>query len=134
MTKGFTVERQFDVRRGRNNRGQLRKGEANTAISGRVPRISRLMALAIRFDHLIQSGVVADQAELARLGRVIRARLTQIINLLNLAPNIQADILNMATTEPGRDRLSERQLRPIAAIVDWSKQRRLWLDALRSRI
>jgi len=44
-----------------------------------------LLALAIRLDQLIRDGVVADQAELARLGHVSRARLTQIMNLLYLA-------------------------------------------------
>ncbi len=44
------------------------------------------MALAIRFDGLMRQGVVKDQAELARLGHVSRARLTQIMNLLCLAP------------------------------------------------
>src|SRR5262245_57819311 len=61
--------------------------------AGRVPRVSRLMALAIRIDGLIRSGVVTDQAELARLGLVTRARLTQIMNLLCLAPDIQDQIL-----------------------------------------
>ena len=57
--------------------------------AGRVPRIARLMALALRFEHLVQSGTVRDYAELARLGQVSRARLTQITNLLHLAPDLQ---------------------------------------------
>ncbi len=36
----------------------------------RVPRIARLMALAVKFDQMIQSGQVKDQSELARLGHV----------------------------------------------------------------
>jgi len=49
-----------------------------------VPRISRLMALAIHFDGLIREGGVRDYApDLARLGGVSRARITQIMNLLN---------------------------------------------------
>jgi hypothetical protein len=55
----------------------------------RVPRISRLMALAIHLDQLLRAGKVKDLAEVARLGHVTRARLTQIMNLLNLAPEIQ---------------------------------------------
>jgi hypothetical protein len=47
--------------------------------TGSIPRISRLMALAIRFDQLIREGTVTDQAELARLGHVSGARLTQIM-------------------------------------------------------
>ena len=61
--------------------------------SGRVPRIARLMALALRFEQLVRTGAVRDYAELARLGQVSRARLTQIMNLLHLAPDIQEAIL-----------------------------------------
>ena len=49
-----------------------------------------MLALAHRFDRLLQDGVVADQADLARLGHVSRARVTQIMNLLQLAPDIQS--------------------------------------------
>lgn len=52
----------------------------------RLPRITQLMALAIRFDDLIQNGEVTGYAELARLSHVSRARVTQIVNLLMLAP------------------------------------------------
>src|SRR6185295_3410288 len=58
-----------------------------------VPRIARLMALAIRFDGLLRQGKFRDYAELARLGRVTRARMTQIMKLLDLAPDIQEQIL-----------------------------------------
>jgi hypothetical protein len=60
---------------------------------GNLPRISKLMAFAIRFDGLVRSGEVRDYADLARLGYVTRARITQIMNLLNLAPDIQESIL-----------------------------------------
>lgn len=61
------------------------------------------MALAIRRDQLIFDGEVTDQAELARLGHVTRARLTQIMNLLCLAPDLQEQILFLPVTERGRD-------------------------------
>ena len=35
------------------------------ATDGRIPRIARLMALAIKFDQMITSGAIRDQAELA---------------------------------------------------------------------
>ena len=57
------------------------------------------MALAIRFDQLIRDGVVADQTELARLGHVSRARLSQIMNLTNLAPDLQEQILHLPRVE-----------------------------------
>lgn len=59
---------------------------------------------------------MADQAELARLGHVTRARLTKIMNLLNLAPDIQGAVLFLPPTENGRDAVTERDLRPIEAI------------------
>ena len=66
------------------------------------------MALAIRFDGRIRDGVVKDQAELAKLGHVTRARLTQITAFLNLAPEIQEAILTMPTPESGRDPVTEK--------------------------
>ena len=70
--------------------------------------------------------VMTDQAELARLGHVSRARLTQIMNLLHLAPDIQEEILFLPLTKRGRDSVTERELRPIAAMADWRKQRQWW--------
>jgi hypothetical protein len=58
-----------------------------------VPRISRLIALAIHLDGLIRAGVVRDYADLARLGGVSRARITQIMNLLNLPARKREEIL-----------------------------------------
>jgi hypothetical protein len=58
-----------------------------------IPRIARLMALAIRFEGLVREETMQDYAELARLGRVTRARMTQIMKLLDLAPDIQEQIL-----------------------------------------
>ena len=84
------------------------------------------MALAIRLDGLIQDGTVESQAEVARLGHVSRARVTQILNLLNLAPDIQENLLFLPLVERGRDPLHERNLRPIVAVPDWRKQRRMW--------
>ena len=65
-------------------------------------------------------------AELARLGHVSRARISQIMNLLQLAPDIQEAILLLPRTTSGADPIHERDLRPIAAVLDWQKQRRLW--------
>lgn len=93
---------------------------------GRTARVTRLMALAIRFEQLIRDGEVRDLAEIARLGQVTRARVTQVMNLLHLAPEIQEAILDLPRVESGRDPITERELRAIAAIVDWRKQRPQW--------
>jgi hypothetical protein len=93
---------------------------------GRLPRITKMMALAIRLDHLIKSGQVIDQAELARVGHVSRARLTQIMDLNLLAPDIQEEVLHLLLPSSGRNRMRERELREIAAEMDWGRQREMW--------
>jgi hypothetical protein len=83
------------------------------------------MALAIKFQDMVDRGEVADYANLARLGYVSRARITHIMNLLNLAPEIQSEILELK----GAGRFSttcEPQFRPLAALVHWDDQRRRW--------
>jgi hypothetical protein len=87
-----------------------------------IPRIARLMALAIRFDELLRGETFRDYAELARLGHVTRARMTQIMKLLDLAPDIQEHILFL----PNRNGLNERNLRPIVRRIDWHEQRRMF--------
>jgi hypothetical protein len=84
------------------------------------------MALAIRFEGLIRDGVVKDQAELARLGHVSRARLSQIMGLLSLAPDIQEAILWLPAVESGDDGVTERELREVVREGDWGRQRRRW--------
>ena len=99
---------------------------AEPAPVGRIPRIAKLMALAIRFDGLLRDGVVSDQSELARLARVTQPRMTQIMNLLHLAADIQEDLLHLPPVTSGRDAVHERMLRPIAAEINWAKQRSLY--------
>jgi len=128
--KGLTIQRQVHFGQGRKRRKVLREGPSTATPqpppAGRVPRISKLMALAIRFDRLIKEGEITDQAELARLGQVTRARVTQIMNLLLLAPDIQEEILFLPRTRHGRDPIREIMVRPIAAIPDWRKQQTAW--------
>ena len=101
--------------------------------TGKLPRITRLMALAIKFEGLIKEGAVRDYADLARLGHVTRARMTQIMNLLNLAPDIQEEIMFLPKTITGRDPVSERNLRRITAIVRWDRQRKAWQEMWQTR-
>jgi hypothetical protein len=89
------------------------------------------MALAIRFDDLVRSGAVRDYAELADLGHVSRARITQVMNLMLLAPDIQEQILFLPRTRNGRDPIRLAQLQPIALTPDWKRQRRLWKELQR---
>ena len=81
------------------------------------------MALAIHFDGLIQSGAVGNYAELARLGNLTRARVTQIMNLLMLAPEIQEELLFLPRVETGRGEVCLRDLQPVASAAAWKEQR-----------
>ena len=87
-----------------------------------IPRIARLMALAIRFEGLLRNETIRDYAELARLGRVTRARMTQIMKLLLLAPDIQEQILFLPLIKG----LNERNLRSIVSRIDWNEQQRMF--------
>lgn len=113
---------------------QVFEEEPPATESGRVPRVTRLMALALRFEHLLELGAVRDQTELAELGHVTRARVTQIMNYLHLAPDIQEALLDLPRVQAGRDPIVDRSLREIAAEPNWAKQRRLWADLCRSTV
>jgi hypothetical protein len=89
-----------------------------------ISRIARLMALAIRFEALLREKTIADRADLARLGRVSRARMTQIMKLLHLAPDIQEQILFL----PPIKRLNERNLRHVVSQIGWEDQRRMFQE------
>jgi hypothetical protein len=97
--------------------------------TGHAPRLSRLMALAIRFDRLVRDGAVRGYADLARPGHVTRARVTQIMNLLNLAPDMQDGILFLPGVEGERETVSERQVRAAAREVGWGEQRKMGAEA-----
>jgi hypothetical protein len=126
---GLTVQCKIRFKNGNRGRKRIQEGESPTPVTpGSIPRITRIMALAIRFEGLVQSGKVKDYADLARLGLVSRARITQLMNLLNLAPDIQEEILFLPRIFKGRDPITERDVRPITAVVDWNKQRKMWKE------
>jgi hypothetical protein len=123
MTKGITLKTKVRFGTGQRSRKELQTGEEPEAPPPRVPRIAKLMALAIRFEQMVRDGEVTDYADLARLGHVTRARMTQIMNLLNLAPDIQERLLFLPQVESGKDAITERQVRGVAAEADWCQQR-----------
>jgi hypothetical protein len=95
--------------------------------------VARLLALAHRFDELLRQGVVENYSELARLGHVTPARISQIMSLLFLAPAIQEEILFWPRIIRGRDPFRLADLLPIARVPDWKTQRLLW-EALVNRL
>lgn len=109
--------------------GTVRKEDRNCdepTVPGTLPRVTRLMALAIRFDELLRSGKVRDLAHLAVIGKVSQPRISQILNLVLLAPDIQEALLFHPRLTLGKPSISEKALRPIVAIVDWDEQRKAW--------
>lgn len=124
----ISVTRKIHFSNKERGRREILQGPApirNTS-EGRVPRIARLMALAIHFEELIRTGGIRDQAELAHVGHVSRARVTQIMNLLYLAPDIQEDILFLPRIVQGDDPIPERKIRDLVKLVDWAQQRQMW--------
>ena len=93
---------------------------------GRLPRITQALALAIHLEDMIRRGEAKDYADLARLSCLCRERISQIVRLNYLAPDIQVELLYLAPTTSGRFPISETALRKIANILSWFEQRREW--------
>ncbi len=125
-----TVKRKLNVSIASRGRIAIRPHDPNVEPprprpSSKLPRITRLMALAIRFNEMLQTGEVSDMIELARLGHVTQPRMSQIMALNQLAPDIQEALLNLPATK-GKPEIHEKRLRPIAAMLNWDDQREAW--------
>ncbi len=125
MTERLTINRQFHVATKRSGTKQIESGAKPVIPAGRVPRISRLLALAHHCFRLVQSGAIINQSELAHFGQIST---TRIMWLDNLAPDIQEEILFLPRTTQGRDPIKEADIRPIAKSLDWNKQRQMWRE------
>jgi hypothetical protein len=107
------------------DRAGVRRTSGETTTGG-VPRMSRLMALAIRLERLIGEGAVSNFVDAARIGGISRPRMSQIMALTNLAPAIQEELLFLPKVLPGSDRRQEAALRRIAQLTDWDEQKTLF--------
>src|SRR5882672_4456557 len=125
MTSNFTIECSVHFH-GRGRGRRQRPPRDSVTEPGRVPRVARLLALSLRMDQLVRTGEVTGYAELAALGHVTRARLSQIMSLLSLTPDLQEEILFLPRTLKGRDPIQLRHLLPITVIPDWRKQKTRW--------
>ena len=126
MSEPLIMEFELHVERQRHGRTGVREGPAPAPPPARLPRVAKLLALAHRFEGLIREGRFRDYAQIAAVGHVTRARLSQIMSLLNLAPDIQEAILYLPRVDRGRDPLILAALLPIAGQLQWKRQRRLW--------
>lgn len=99
---------------------------ASVVARGRPPRVAEVLALAIGFDDLLRRHLAKDQTDLARLGCISKERISQIMRLLWLAPDIQQEILTLPLTACGRHPVGEVALRQIASRMLWAEQREAW--------
>lgn len=95
-------------------------------------RAAEMLAIAYQMDRMIEAGIVRDRAEMARVTGFDDSRISQIMNLLWLAPDIQEAVL-LAEIEGGRDWVTAKELLPIARCASWAEQRRCWRFARDSR-
>lgn len=123
----ITITQPITFQRGRQGRQRL-SDQPSPVIprEPQIPLVSKLMALAIRFNQQILEGKIFDLSELARLAHVSQPRVSQIMNLNHLAPDIQEELLFLPRVSTGRPPITEKLLRPIASQIDWNKQREMW--------
>ena len=134
MTRALTIEGNLKIERRAKGAKRVVRVDADSPPKviplGRIPRISKLMALAIRWEGLIASGTVKDYAEIAALCHLSRARVTQIMNLNLLAPDIQEALLFLPRVETGRDGVALRNLQAITLEASWERQRKMWKSVI----
>jgi hypothetical protein len=106
----------------------VREGPKPARPDGRIARISRLLALAHHFRTLLDTGVVRTQMQLATLTKLTTARISQIMDLLVLAPDLQEEILFLPPVTKGPAPITERDLRPLLKTLVWSEQRARWAE------
>jgi len=126
-TDDTRVEIQFRLHRSFQPPAKSRP-EAPLSGNGRLPRVTQIMALAIHFQDLIKRGEARDYADLARLGCLTRERMSQIMELVWLAPDIQQEILGFKSATSARFPISEVAVRKVAGLLSWDGQRAAWRE------
>ena len=105
----------------------------SSPVGAALPRITHLMALAIRLEEVLQQCPDLNGLESARRSCVSRTRITQILNLLHLAPDIQERLLWLPPLAKGREGISEKSLRRLAGEYHWERQRERFAQLLSRR-
>ena len=130
----LTVVCSISMHRGRSGRGKLAATPppAVPIQCAKVPYVARILALAIKLSDDLDAGRVKDLADIARLNNIARSRVTQIMNLLGTAPDIQEEILFLPPGREDKSPITERKLRVLAQL-SWDEQR-VWWRRHRQRI
>lgn len=132
----ITVKRKLNVQIVARGRKTIRPHDANSDNSSkpkppaRIPRIARLMALAIHYQEMLRTGEANDMIELSRRAKVSQPRMSQIMALNLLAPDIQTALLDLPPQSKGKPFLHEKRIRPITAMLEWTEQRVAWQQIL----
>ena len=121
-----TAKIEFRLHSTKRPEGERGRSDSQDSGDGRVPRVTQVMALAIQFQDMLQRGEARDYADLARLGCLTRERMSQIMELIWLAPDIQRELLECKPTHTTRFPISELAMRRIAAELAWEPQRAAW--------
>ena len=135
----ITVKRKLNVQIVARGRKTIRPHDANSCNSSkpkppaRIPRIARLMALAIHYQEMLRTGEANDMIELSRRAKVSQPRMSQIMALNLLAPDIQTALLDLPPQSKGKPFLHEKRIRPITAMLDWTEQRVAWQQILAAK-
>ena len=122
---GIRVEYEVHFKRDRRARKILRQGPAPEKVPDAVPRIARLLALAWKWECMVQRGEVKDYAEIARQMGLTRVRVTQVIAMTLLAPDLQELVLLTPAAARGHS-IAEHRLRDVAGETRWDLQRLLF--------
>lgn len=128
QSKGFEVKVQLQptVRQINRSPKKMVPATEHAGKRGRFPRITQVLALALQFQEMIDRGEIHRHTDLARLGCVSRERISQMMVLIWLAPDIQEAILKLPQVPGGRFPISEGSLRKVARLAAWEAQRQRW--------
>lgn len=132
LGSGVTFERRFPSRKpasrpsSTGDAAEATRAPAAALARGQTPRIARMLALAHQMKRLVDQGDLRDYSELARLGGVSTARITQIMSLVLLAPEIQEEVLLLPRVLIAKDAITERELRRVARVPEWERQQPAW--------
>jgi hypothetical protein len=124
MTAGSPLEIRFSLRK--RLPPNSKATEVPSRRGGRLPRVTQVLALAIHLEDMVRRGEANDYTDLARVSCLCRERISQIVRLNYLAPDIQVELLYLPPTTSGRFPISETALRKIANLLSWNDQRREW--------
>jgi hypothetical protein len=94
-----------------------RRGTPRPPREPRPPRVVEFLRNAMEWQTLLDDGEFLNQAAIARREGITRARVTQVMGLLRLTPEIQERVLSL-TEVSGRHAITERVRRPIAQMQD----------------